>query len=327
LGNFNLSGSLVLNNGANLTSDTRNSLVVSAFSVTTCPTCSAYGAGSFAHGRNSTASGIASYAGGNTVFALASCSHAEGFDTHAEGKHSHAEGWNTVASGEQSHAEGFNSIASGKSSHAEGDYARASGNESHAEGAGTQAMGARSHAAGTLSVAVQDRTWIWSSVGSPVSTTNTDQFMVCALNGAVIGRNLLVDGVLTTTDGVCAIGNTIGMYASSPSNYMGSISSNGVTTIISAYPDFSKPAIYSNGNAVTYAINELGDIFLVGRLPLPAVTDVEIDRILGAVLQYSDSSFNPLLELGFASSIRREWAWRVSRGESLSNLKAFEHLI
>ena len=79
--------------------------------------------------------------------------------------------------------------------------------------------------------------------------------------------------------------------------------------------------------AVTFAINEVGDIFLVGRLPLPAVTDVEIDRILGAVLQYSDSSFNPLLELGFSTSIRKEWAWRVSRGESLSNLKAFEHLI
>ena len=79
--------------------------------------------------------------------------------------------------------------------------------------------------------------------------------------------------------------------------------------------------------AVTFAINEVGDIFLVGRLPLPAVTDIEIDRILGAVLQYSDSSFNPLLELGFATSIRKEWAWRVSRGESLSNLKAFEHLI
>jgi hypothetical protein len=79
--------------------------------------------------------------------------------------------------------------------------------------------------------------------------------------------------------------------------------------------------------AVTYAINELGDIFLVGRLPLRAVTDIEIDRILGAVLQYSDSSFNPLLEMGFSSAIRREWAWRVSRGESLGNLKAFEHLI
>ena len=79
--------------------------------------------------------------------------------------------------------------------------------------------------------------------------------------------------------------------------------------------------------SVAFAVNELGDIYLVGRLPLNAVTDVEIDRILGAVLQYSDSSFNPLLEMGFSSAIRREWAWRVSRGESLANLKAFEHLI
>jgi hypothetical protein len=53
----------------------------------------------------------------------------------------------------------------------------------------------------------------------------------------------------------------------------------------------------------------------------------EIDRIIGSVLQYSDSSFNPLLELGFADAIRREWAWRVSRGESLANLEAFTHLI
>ena len=79
--------------------------------------------------------------------------------------------------------------------------------------------------------------------------------------------------------------------------------------------------------SVAFAINELGDIYLVGRLPLTAVTEQEIDRILGAVLQYSDSSFNPLLELGFSSAIRREWAWRVSRGESLANLQAFEHLI
>jgi hypothetical protein len=78
---------------------------------------------------------------------------------------------------------------------------------------------------------------------------------------------------------------------------------------------------------VAYALNELGDLYLVGRLPLRAVTEKEIDRVLGSVLQYSDSSFNPLLELGFASSIRREWAWRVSRGESLANLEAFEHLI
>lgn len=78
---------------------------------------------------------------------------------------------------------------------------------------------------------------------------------------------------------------------------------------------------------VAFAINELGDIYLVGRLPFNSITEKELDRVIGAVLQYSDTSFNPLLELGFSNAIRREWAWRVSRGESLSNLKAFEHLI
>ena len=78
---------------------------------------------------------------------------------------------------------------------------------------------------------------------------------------------------------------------------------------------------------IAFAINALGDIFLVGRLPLSAVTDREIDRLVGTVLQVSDSSFNPLLELGFANAIRREWAWRLSRGESLANLDAFKHLV
>jgi len=78
---------------------------------------------------------------------------------------------------------------------------------------------------------------------------------------------------------------------------------------------------------LAFAINQLGDIYLVGRLPMDAVNAQELDRILGSVLQYSDSSFNPLLEIGFANAIRREWAWRLSRGESLSNLEAFAHLM
>jgi hypothetical protein len=78
---------------------------------------------------------------------------------------------------------------------------------------------------------------------------------------------------------------------------------------------------------IAFATNELGDIYLVGRLPLGAVNEVELDRLLGSVMQYADSSFNPLLELGFADAIRREWAWRVNRGESLANLDAFKHLI
>ena len=78
---------------------------------------------------------------------------------------------------------------------------------------------------------------------------------------------------------------------------------------------------------IAFAINELRDIYLVGRLPLGAVNNQEIDRLIGSVLQVADSSFNPLIEIGFSSAVRREWAWRVSRGESLANLEAFSHLI
>ena len=75
--------------------------------------------------------------------------------------------------------------------------------------------------------------------------------------------------------------------------------------------------------AVSFAVDAAGDIYLDGRLPLHAVTAEEVDRLLGAVLTYADESFNTILELGFATSIRREWDWRRSRGESTRNLDAF----
>ena len=75
--------------------------------------------------------------------------------------------------------------------------------------------------------------------------------------------------------------------------------------------------------AVAFALDPMGDIYLDARLPLSGVTTQEIDRLLGAVLEYADGSFNTLLELGFASSIRKEWDWRVSRGEPTRNLEAF----
>ena len=75
--------------------------------------------------------------------------------------------------------------------------------------------------------------------------------------------------------------------------------------------------------AVAFALDGLGDIYLDARLPLHGITPGEIDRLLGAVLDYADGAFNTLLELGFASSIRKEWDWRVSRGEPTRNLDAF----
>ncbi len=77
---------------------------------------------------------------------------------------------------------------------------------------------------------------------------------------------------------------------------------------------------------VAYAIDQLGDIYLAGKLPLAAVTADELDRVLGAVLEQADGSFNLLLEKGFATAIRKEYAWRTARGESTRNLDAFRHL-
>jgi hypothetical protein len=99
-------------------------------------------------------------------------------------------------------------------------------------------------------------------------------------------------------------------------------------------PDENHERVYAallQRNARTYgvhwAIDEVGDVYLTGRVPLAAVTAEEIDRLLGCVLEYADSSFNALLELGFGTSIRREWAWRVKRGESLGNLEAFASFV
>jgi hypothetical protein len=77
---------------------------------------------------------------------------------------------------------------------------------------------------------------------------------------------------------------------------------------------------------VAFSVDALGDIYLTGRIPLDELSTAGVDRILGTVADASDSSFNVILELGFAASIQREWVWRRSRGESTANLAAFRHL-
>jgi len=78
---------------------------------------------------------------------------------------------------------------------------------------------------------------------------------------------------------------------------------------------------------VAFAIDKTGDVYLTGRVSRHAVTEDELDRLLGAVLSYADESFDTMLEIGFGTAIRREWQWRVKRGEPLDNLRAFEHLV
>jgi hypothetical protein len=80
-------------------------------------------------------------------------------------------------------------------------------------------------------------------------------------------------------------------------------------------------------HGIAFALDALGDVYLVGQMPLAGVTPASVDQLLGAVLETSDSCFNDLLALGFLSSMRKEWAWRRSRGESTRNLEAFRHLL
>lgn len=107
-----------------------------------------------------------------------------------------------------------------------------------------------------------------------------------------------------------------------------------VEAFVCRHPDENHEGVYRwllQRNArlygVHYTLDDMGDIHLVGRIGLHAVDDDELDRVLGQVLEAADGDFNTLIELGFATSIRREWAWRESRGESLANLRAFAHLV
>jgi hypothetical protein len=106
-----------------------------------------------------------------------------------------------------------------------------------------------------------------------------------------------------------------------------------VNAFVARRPDENHEAVYrwllqrnTRAPGIAFALDRLGDVYLVGRIPLEEVTAAAVDRILGAVLDEADGAFNTILELGFASAIRKEWAWRRSRGESTANLEAFKHL-
>jgi Putative bacterial sensory transduction regulator len=106
-----------------------------------------------------------------------------------------------------------------------------------------------------------------------------------------------------------------------------------VNAFVARHPDENHEAVYrlllernTRSFGVAFALDGLGDIYLVGRVPVDGLTPAAVDRILGAVLDEADGTFNTILEIGFASAIRKEWAWRRSRGESTANLAAFKHL-
>jgi len=107
----------------------------------------------------------------------------------------------------------------------------------------------------------------------------------------------------------------------------------GLRAFVARQPDENHAGVYRwllqrnlKLRTACFSLDAVGDIYLTGALAIEAVTGDAVDRLLGEVADTADSAFNVILELGFATSIRREWVWRESRGEPTNNLAAFTHL-
>jgi hypothetical protein len=60
-----------------------------------------------------------------------------------------------------------------------------------------------------------------------------------------------------------------------------------------------------------FTLDESGDLFVIGQIPLQAVTIQEVDRIVGTILEVCDTAYLPAVEIGFAASMAAEKAWRA----------------
>jgi Putative bacterial sensory transduction regulator len=86
-------------------------------------------------------------------------------------------------------------------------------------------------------------------------------------------------------------------------------------------PDEDAAAVYAlllrrhlRSYTLRFALHPDGDVLLIGVVPLTAVSDAELDRLLGQLLTVADETFDEALRLGFASYIEREQAWRRHAG-------------
>ena len=107
-----------------------------------------------------------------------------------------------------------------------------------------------------------------------------------------------------------------------------------ISAFVVRNPDENHAAVYAyllrrnlKLPGLAYGIDRSGDVFVTGRIPLRGVNAAYLDQIFGVILDAADGAFNELLAMGFLESMKKEWAWRISRGESTRNLDAFRHLL
>jgi hypothetical protein len=57
-------------------------------------------------------------------------------------------------------------------------------------------------------------------------------------------------------------------------------------------------------NGMAFCIGDEDGLFLVGQLPVGAVDDGELDRILGETYEYVERCFRPAMRIGYASRFK-----------------------
>lgn len=94
-----------------------------------------------------------------------------------------------------------------------------------------------------------------------------------------------------------------------------------VTSLFAGVPDEGHADVHAlllHRNArhapVHFALDDEGDIVLLGQVRLAAFSAEELDQLLGGVLAMSDDTFNAVLRSGFATYIEHEQAWRAKNG-------------
>lgn len=94
-----------------------------------------------------------------------------------------------------------------------------------------------------------------------------------------------------------------------------------LSALLCGAPDEARESVYGyllrrnqRPQPVHFALDDEGDVILVGQVPLEAVSEAALDRVLGALLTTADEVFNEVLRRGFRSYIDAEQRWRASAG-------------
>ena len=94
-----------------------------------------------------------------------------------------------------------------------------------------------------------------------------------------------------------------------------------VTSLFAGAPDEGHEEVYrlllqrnQRPRPVHFALDDEGDLILVGYLHRDVIDDERVDELLGAILDLADGTFNRVLRAGFAGYLEVEQRWRAKVG-------------